>query len=54
MARWSNHVEGATKLLELRGIEQMEAPVGLALFTIVRMQIVCTSTKSPHLPFIRY
>ena len=41
MSDWINHVEGATRLLELRGTVQMELPAGLALFTLVRMQTVC-------------
>jgi hypothetical protein len=47
MSGWSNHVDGATKLLELRGMEQMEFPAGRALFTLVRMQVVRTLTTDP-------
>ncbi|CEJ62121.1 hypothetical protein PMG11_10631 [Penicillium brasilianum] len=43
MSGWSKHVRGATKLLELRGEEQMGSHSGLALFSVVRMQIVFNS-----------
>ncbi|KAJ5381084.1 C6 zinc finger domain protein [Penicillium cataractarum] len=39
MSSWSNHVRGATKLLELRGTEQMKSHSGQAMFGLVRMQI---------------
>lgn len=44
MSDWLNHVQGATRLLQLRGTEQMDFPAGLALFTLVRTQIVCADT----------
>ncbi|KAL2803352.1 hypothetical protein BJX63DRAFT_437005 [Aspergillus granulosus] len=31
---WLNHVQGAIKLLELRGEEQLKSPAGMELFTI--------------------
>ncbi|PYI05206.1 hypothetical protein BO78DRAFT_387889 [Aspergillus sclerotiicarbonarius CBS 121057] len=37
---WQKHVNGATKLLELRGMEQLNSRPGLELFTLVRMQNV--------------
>ncbi|KAK1148865.1 hypothetical protein N8T08_008750 [Aspergillus melleus] len=37
---WLNHVDGATKLLELRGSSQVDSPVGLAMFSQLRLQIV--------------
>ena len=40
MRGWMNHVQGATKLLELRGVEQLNSPAGLELFTHVRLQNV--------------
>jgi hypothetical protein len=46
MSGWSKHVRGATKLLELRGVEQMGSHNGLALFSLVRMQIVSILTTN--------
>ncbi|KAL3459634.1 hypothetical protein BJX64DRAFT_301100 [Aspergillus heterothallicus] len=40
---WKNHAQGASKLLELRGEEQLNSPVGLELFTVVRFQNVISS-----------
>ncbi|KAL3449609.1 hypothetical protein BJX65DRAFT_294632 [Aspergillus insuetus] len=40
---WKDHAQGAAKLLELRGEEQLNSPVGLELFTIVRFQNVISS-----------
>ncbi|PYI19561.1 hypothetical protein BO99DRAFT_481785 [Aspergillus violaceofuscus CBS 115571] len=40
---WRDHAQGAAKLLELRGEEQLNSPVGLELFTIVRFQNVISS-----------
>ncbi|OJJ45128.1 hypothetical protein ASPZODRAFT_70392 [Penicilliopsis zonata CBS 506.65] len=37
---WMNHVEGAIRLLELRGVEQLDSDLGLELFTTVRLQSV--------------
>ena len=37
---WKNHVQGAIKLLELRGVEQLNSRAGLELFTTVRFQSV--------------
>lgn len=38
--RWRNHIEGATRLLELRGSEQLRTPQGLEMFTNLRSLIV--------------
>ncbi|KAI2849988.1 transcriptional regulator family: Fungal Specific TF [Aspergillus niger] len=38
MQGWSQHVRGATKLVELRGMEQLNSETGLELFTLVRLQ----------------
>jgi hypothetical protein len=53
MRGWINHVQGSAKLLELRGTEQMKSPAGLALFTLVRLQVVreTTNPQIPHLLF---
>ena len=40
---WRDHAQGAAKLIELRGEEQLSSPVGLELFTVVRFQNVSTS-----------
>lgn len=40
MGCWLHHVKGATRLLELRGVKQLETTAGLELFTLIRMQIV--------------
>ncbi|KAL2832683.1 hypothetical protein BJY01DRAFT_225786 [Aspergillus pseudoustus] len=37
--RWMKHMDGAAKLIELRGPEQLERPEGLHLFTQLRAQI---------------
>lgn len=38
--RWMNHLDGAAKLLEARGSEQLSRPEGLDMFTQLRAQIV--------------
>lgn len=38
--RWLNHVDGAMKLLELRGSAQLAGRVGLEMFSQLRLQIV--------------
>ncbi|OOF96468.1 hypothetical protein ASPCADRAFT_144923 [Aspergillus carbonarius ITEM 5010] len=40
---WKNHVQGAIKLLELRGVEQLNSRAGLELFTTVRFQSAISS-----------
>lgn len=40
MGCWLNHVRGAMKLLELRGVKQLESTAGLELLTLIRMQVV--------------
>lgn len=46
MRGWSQHVRGATKLVVLRGMEQLNSSIGLELFRLVRLQNVSfTSTK---------
>lgn len=37
--RWMNHLDGAAKLLEARGPEQLSRPEGLDMFTQLRAQI---------------
>ncbi|KAH8424480.1 uncharacterized protein LDX57_002231 [Aspergillus melleus] len=41
--RWLDHVNGATKLLELRGSSQVDGPVGLDMFSQLRLQIVLSN-----------
>lgn len=41
--RWLNHVDGAMKLLEMRGLAQLAGPVGLEMFSQLRLQIVCNA-----------
>ncbi|RAL03473.1 Zn(II)2Cys6 transcription factor [Aspergillus ibericus CBS 121593] len=43
MGTWKHHVQGATKLLELRGLEQLNSRAGLELFTTVRFQNAISS-----------
>jgi hypothetical protein len=38
--RWMKHMDGAAKLIEHRGPEQLFRPEGLRLFTQLRAQIV--------------
>ncbi|KAI9035784.1 uncharacterized protein KD926_002888 [Aspergillus affinis] len=38
--RWLSHVDGATKLLELRDSSQLDRPAGLDMFSQLRLQIV--------------
>lgn len=38
--RWVNHMEGATKLIEVRGPEQLSRREGLELFNQLRAQVV--------------
>lgn len=38
--RWMNHMEGATKLIEVRGPEQLSRQEGLELFRQLRAQVV--------------
>jgi hypothetical protein len=39
--RWLKHVQGALKMVQMRGVEQLQTPVGLELFiTVLRMQMV--------------
>ncbi|KAJ5594611.1 uncharacterized protein N7459_000819 [Penicillium hispanicum] len=40
---WLNHVRGSVKLLELRGPQQLESPIGLELFTLVRFQMAMSN-----------
>lgn len=44
--RWVHHMEGATRLIEIRGSEQLSRQEGLELFTQLRAQVV-RSNKSP-------
>ncbi|KAJ5131358.1 uncharacterized protein N7515_007397 [Penicillium bovifimosum] len=37
---WTNHINGATALLDLRGVEQLKSDAGLRLFLHLRYQIV--------------
>lgn len=41
--RWVNHMDGATRLIEVRGSEQLSRHEGLALFTQLRTQVVSSN-----------
>ncbi|PWY74515.1 hypothetical protein BO94DRAFT_524377 [Aspergillus sclerotioniger CBS 115572] len=43
LSGWNNHVQGAIKLLELRGLEQLDSRAGMELFTTVRFQSAISS-----------
>ncbi|KAJ5537878.1 C6 zinc finger domain protein [Penicillium frequentans] len=43
MDGWLNHVQGAMRLLELRGVEQLDSDLGVELFTTVRLQNAISS-----------
>ncbi|PWY89240.1 Zn(II)2Cys6 transcription factor [Aspergillus heteromorphus CBS 117.55] len=43
MARWANHIDGAMKMVELRGAEQLRTPTGLGLFMQLRSQFVLSN-----------
>lgn len=47
---WTNHINGAAALLELRGVEQLQEEQGLQLFLQLRYQIVRSSFAIPLLP----
>ncbi|PYI03110.1 hypothetical protein BO78DRAFT_400005 [Aspergillus sclerotiicarbonarius CBS 121057] len=38
--RWARHMDGAARLIEIRGTRQLKTPEGLHLFTVLRSQIV--------------
>lgn len=40
MGPWLNHVQGAIRLLELRDFQNLETPLGMDMFRIVRQAIV--------------
>lgn len=40
MQSWTNHILGATALLKLRGVEQLQNKTGLRLFQMLRAQTV--------------
>lgn len=44
--RWVNHMEGATKLIEVRGPEQLSRREGLELFNQLRAQVVSFYTAA--------
>lgn len=44
--RWVNHMEGATRLIEVRGSDQLARREGLALFTQLRAQVVSSNHKN--------
>ncbi|KAJ5149185.1 hypothetical protein N7448_000763, partial [Penicillium atrosanguineum] len=43
MDRWANHINGAMRLIELRGSKQLETPAGLELFSQIRIQIAISN-----------
>ncbi|KAK0385938.1 hypothetical protein NLU13_7113 [Sarocladium strictum] len=54
VGRWINHVDGAAKLLEVRGPEQLSTPLGLEIFRQLRPQIVMSNLCQgrPALPIL--
>lgn len=40
IALWTNHISGATALLDLRGTDQLKTEAGIRLFLHLRYQIV--------------
>jgi hypothetical protein len=46
IGRWMGHVDGATRIMEVRGEGQLDGPEGLELFTHLRTQIVSTLPPS--------
>jgi hypothetical protein len=46
--RWRKHVEGAAKLIEWRGDEQLKSPHSLHLFRQMRAQIVRAKHTHTH------
>lgn len=48
---WTKHVHGATTLLELRGLRQLESDIGLLLFTQLRNKILISCLqRQAHVP----
>ncbi|EAW07117.1 Zn(II)2Cys6 transcription factor [Aspergillus clavatus NRRL 1] len=43
IGKWSKHIQGAMKLVRLRGSKQLENPIGLEMFTVLRMQMALDS-----------
>jgi hypothetical protein len=44
--RWVNHMDGATRLIEVRGSEQLVRQEGLDMFTQLRSQVVSSNSKA--------
>lgn len=49
---WTNHINGATALLDLRGTDQFKTRTGLRLFLYLRYQIVSVVEHSFGLKLI--
>lgn len=45
IGRWMGHVDGAARIIEMRGEGQLDGAEGLELFTHLRTQIVSISTS---------
>ncbi|KAB5566302.1 hypothetical protein GE09DRAFT_1106248, partial [Coniochaeta sp. 2T2.1] len=54
--RWMGHVDGATRIVEVRGAEQLERPAGLELFRHLRVGICLSGIyrQSPSSPMLAY
>ncbi|KAB5582951.1 hypothetical protein GE09DRAFT_1077063 [Coniochaeta sp. 2T2.1] len=54
--RWMGHVDGATRIVEVRGAEQLDSPVGLELFRHLRVGICLSGIyrQSPSSPMLAY
>ncbi|KAJ5950096.1 hypothetical protein N7454_001680 [Penicillium verhagenii] len=48
MDRWLNHVKGGMRLLELRGVDQLNTTAGVELFTTVRLQTAISGVFFRH------
>lgn len=49
---WTNHINGATALLDIRGTDQFKTSAGLRLFLYLRYQIVGVVDRSFDLKLI--
>ncbi|PYH97854.1 Zn(II)2Cys6 transcription factor [Aspergillus ellipticus CBS 707.79] len=54
MARWEHHIDGAMRMVELRGTEQLQTQIGLGLFMQLRSQFALSNIyrKKPTHPLL--
>ena len=43
MGKFVKHMDGCSRIIQLRGSQQLEDPIGVGLFTLSRRNIVCIS-----------